>query len=67
MTCRRHSKLDKWQTGERQPTLKQLEGFAKRTMTPLGYLFLNSPPEETWAFPIFARWATGPSDGPART
>ncbi len=39
-------KLQQWQKGEKQPTLKQLEKFARRTFTPLGYLFLSSPPEE---------------------
>jgi len=43
---KRFSKLDEWQRGELQPTLKQLEDFAKATYTPLGYLFLETPPED---------------------
>jgi Zn-dependent peptidase ImmA (M78 family) len=39
-------KLREWITGERQPTLRQLERFAKDTYTPLGFLFLTHPPEE---------------------
>lgn len=42
-----------WEAGKKQPTFRQLEGFAKRTMTPLGYLFLSAPPEETLPMPDF--------------
>lgn len=35
----------KWLQNETQPTLKQLEQFAKATATPLGYFFLSNPPE----------------------
>jgi len=43
---KRFSKLDEWQRGEVLPTLRQLEDFAKATYTPLGYLFLEIPPED---------------------
>lgn len=39
-------KLEEWESGEKKPTLKQLEDFAKATLTPVGYLFLPEPPEE---------------------
>lgn len=39
-------KLDQWGNGEGQPTLKQLENFAKAAYVPFGYLFLPEPPEE---------------------
>ena len=46
-------KLDQWRSGERQPTLRQLEQFANKTMTPLGYLFLEEPPDEQLPIPDF--------------
>lgn len=49
----RFTALSAWITGERQPTLKQLEAFAKATHTPIGYLFLNEPPEEPIPIPDF--------------
>jgi len=46
-------KLKEWQGGQKSPTAKQLEDFAKKTMTPLGYFFLDSPPDETLPIPDF--------------
>ena len=43
---RRFPKFDAWERGEVLPTLKQLEAFAKTTHTPIGYLFLQTPPVE---------------------
>jgi Zn-dependent peptidase ImmA (M78 family) len=38
--------LEGWLTGERAPTFKQLENFAKATRTPFGFFFLPTPPDE---------------------
>ena len=42
----RFPKLDEWERGELQPTLKQLENFAKATHAPVGFFFLTEPPVE---------------------
>src|SRR5271154_5544287 len=46
-------KLDLWQRGEQRPTINQLARFAQKTMTPLGYLFLDTPPDESLPIPDF--------------
>jgi len=48
---RRFPKLERWERGEAMPTLKQLEGLAKATHTPVGYLFLPEPPLERIPIP----------------
>jgi Zn-dependent peptidase ImmA (M78 family) len=50
---RKFPRIRQWLTGERQPTLRQLEIFAKATQTPLGFFFLKKPPEERIPIPYF--------------
>jgi len=56
-------KLTEWLEGLREPTLRQLDRFAKATATPLGFLFLEEPPEERLPIPHFR---TMKSTGPTR-
>ncbi len=39
--------LRKWVAGEKKPTFNQVEKASKATGIPLGYFFLQTPPEET--------------------
>lgn len=46
-------RIGRWEAGEAQPTLRQLETLARKTWTPLGYFFLETPPEEKLPVPDF--------------
>ncbi len=37
-------KLQEWEAGELQPTLRQAEEFARFAYVPFGYLFMDTPP-----------------------
>ncbi|MBM3148428.1 MAG: ImmA/IrrE family metallo-endopeptidase [Deltaproteobacteria bacterium] len=50
---RKFPHLGEWLSGVAQPTLRQLEEFAKVTSVPFGYLFLPEPPEERSPIPHF--------------
>ena len=45
--------LPVWESGASKPTLKQIERFAKTVHVPVGYLFLQEPPNEKTPIPDF--------------
>lgn len=45
--------LEYWLSGEKLPTVNQLQRFAKRFYVPFGYMFMQRPPKETIPFPMF--------------
>jgi transcriptional regulator with XRE-family HTH domain len=49
----RFPKLADWEAGRLSPTMRQLEGYAQATYTPIGYFFLPTPPDETLPIPDF--------------
>ena len=49
----RFPKYMEWEAGDTQPTLKQLEKFAKAVYVPVGYLFMDRPPQEELPIPDF--------------
>lgn len=57
-------KLEQWESGLLQPTLKQIENYAKATYAPVGYFFLPEPPDEPLPVPDF-RTMAGRSVRPA--
>lgn len=46
-------KLAEWLSGEKLPTICQLQKFASKFFVPFGYLFLQQAPTETIPFPMF--------------
>ena len=50
---KKFKKLPEWIDGKSKPTLKQLEDFSKATYVPIGYFFLEVPPNEDIPIPDF--------------
>jgi Zn-dependent peptidase ImmA (M78 family) len=50
---KRFPKLARWETGDDQPTFRELEDFAKATLTPFGAFFLPAPPEDKLPVPDY--------------
>ena len=48
---RRFPRYLEWESGERQPTLKQLESLARTTHAPIGSFFLSQPLDEPFPIP----------------
>jgi Zn-dependent peptidase ImmA (M78 family) len=53
MLAGRFTKLADWEAGTAQPTLKQLEDFARAVHVPFGFLLLPAPPVEPLPIPDF--------------
>jgi Zn-dependent peptidase ImmA (M78 family) len=49
----RFPKLSQWERRELEPTLKQLQDYARVTRAPIGYFFLPEPPDEPLPIPDF--------------
>lgn len=62
---RRFPKLVEWEEGDVQPTLRQLEDFARAVHIPVGFLFLSEPPHEALPIPDFRTFADGPVRRPS--
>lgn len=52
------SQVESWLDGEKQPTLKQLQGFAAHLHVPFGYLMMSAPPVLEKPLPDFRRRGT---------
>jgi Zn-dependent peptidase ImmA (M78 family) len=62
---RRFPNARQWDTGESQPTLRQVEALARLTLTPLGFLFLEEPPQESLPLPFFRTLGDQALPGPS--
>lgn len=63
--CDKFPKIKQWVSGESQPTLRQIESLSKLTSTPLGFFFLDTPPEEHLSIPHFRTVSDENMQGPS--
>ena len=61
----RMPQLPAWESGEKRPTLKQLEAFGRATHTPIGWLLGEKPPHEPMPIPDFRTIADTPVSRPS--
>ena len=54
-----------WESGERRPTFRQAQRFARASRVPFGYLFLSAPPEQGLPIPDFRTVAGQPPTEPS--
>ena len=62
---KRFPRFRAWEREKPHPTFRQLEGFAKATRTPIGFLFLAEPPEQPLPIPDFRTIADRPVARPS--
>ena len=65
LLAERFKQLPAWERGEKKPTLKQLEAFAKATHTAIGYYFGPGPPNEPVPIADFRTIANTPVSKPS--
>ena len=62
---KRFPRLEEWEEGKSQPTLKQVEKLAKATHAPIGFFFLPAPPDERLPLPDFRTIGSTPVRRPS--
>ena len=63
--AKRFPQLPAWESGEKRPTLKQLEAFCRTTHAAVGHFFGGGPPDEPVPIPDFRAIANTPVSKPS--